>query len=295
MTADLTALLLGAGVQSTTLALLACEGELPKPDVAIFADTQREPAEVYAHLARLRGPLEAAGIDLVVVSKGDLGVDVLEGRARVPAFVATTDGDAMPSTRGCTRDYKLRPIQTEVRRRLGLTGKRVPEGVTAEKWLGFSTDEVHRVSTRTEEPWVHLRYPLLELGMSRRDCERWLGVRGWTVAKSACVFCPYHGNRAWRELRDGHPEEWAQAVAFDTAMREEGVRFGLRSDPFLHRSLLPLAQAPIDRVTSTEWRSRQTNLLDAVADAEAGYDPAEDGDPDGCGPYACRSGEPVAP
>lgn len=38
---------LGAGVQSSTMALMAAHGELtPMPDAAIFADTQDEPAKV---------------------------------------------------------------------------------------------------------------------------------------------------------------------------------------------------------------------------------------------------------
>ena len=42
---------LGAGVQSTTMALLAAHGEIqPMPDAAIFADTGWEPAAVYRHL-----------------------------------------------------------------------------------------------------------------------------------------------------------------------------------------------------------------------------------------------------
>ena len=39
---------LGAGVQSSTMALMASAGELsPMPTAAIFADTQGEPASVY--------------------------------------------------------------------------------------------------------------------------------------------------------------------------------------------------------------------------------------------------------
>jgi len=38
---------LGAGVQSTTLALMAAHGEIEPPDCAIFADTQWEPRAVY--------------------------------------------------------------------------------------------------------------------------------------------------------------------------------------------------------------------------------------------------------
>lgn len=38
---------LGAGVQSTTMALMAAHGEIePMPDCAIFADTKVEPAAV---------------------------------------------------------------------------------------------------------------------------------------------------------------------------------------------------------------------------------------------------------
>ena len=39
---------LGAGVQSSTMALMAKHGEIkPMPDCAIFADTQAEPKKVY--------------------------------------------------------------------------------------------------------------------------------------------------------------------------------------------------------------------------------------------------------
>jgi 3'-phosphoadenosine 5'-phosphosulfate sulfotransferase (PAPS reductase)/FAD synthetase len=41
---------LGAGVQSSTMALMAAHGELPMPDCAIFADTQWEPKAIYKHL-----------------------------------------------------------------------------------------------------------------------------------------------------------------------------------------------------------------------------------------------------
>ncbi|ETA02416.1 hypothetical protein CcI156_10935 [Frankia sp. CcI156] len=54
---------LGAGIQSTTLALLAVEAALPRPDAAIFADTGWEPRAVYEHLDRSRMPLDQAPID----------------------------------------------------------------------------------------------------------------------------------------------------------------------------------------------------------------------------------------
>jgi hypothetical protein len=49
---------LGAGVQSTTLALMAACGEItPMPDCAIFADTGNEKRATYAHLDWLSSAL----------------------------------------------------------------------------------------------------------------------------------------------------------------------------------------------------------------------------------------------
>ena len=47
----LTVISLGAGVQSSTMALMANEGLIdPMPDCAIFADTQNEPQYIYDYL-----------------------------------------------------------------------------------------------------------------------------------------------------------------------------------------------------------------------------------------------------
>ena len=27
-------------------------------------------------------------------------------------------------------------------------------------------------------------------------------------AKGACVYCPYHDNKFWKEMRDERPKEW---------------------------------------------------------------------------------------
>lgn len=300
MTADpaLRVLSLGAGVQSTTILLMACEGQFtPGIDAAIFADTGWEPASVYEHLDIVTMVARNAGIPVYRVSKGNLRRDAVDPGHRyasIPYFVRNPDGSEGMGRRQCTSEYKMAPIRARIRAMLGARPpdyRRVPKGKTAEQWVGFSTDEIGRVSGHDLPGYLTTRYPLLELGMSRTDCERWLRVRGWTsVAKSACIGCPYHGNRQWRELRDSRPEEWADAVAFDAAIRKGGSRgLPLNGQAFLHRSRVPLDQAPIDRVTRAEWRSRQLDILDAIADAEA-----EEGDADGCSPYGCRSGKAVS-
>jgi hypothetical protein len=284
---------LGAGVQSTTLALMACDGTLPGLDAAIFADTGWEPPAVYEQVDRLEKVLADNGIPLYRVAKGDLRADSIDPAANtrrtafaaIPYHVRNADGTAGMGQRQCTHEYKLKPVNRKTRELLGANPphyRRVQRSQVAEMWIGFSTDEIGRVNNKRDVLYIRKRHPLLELGMSRKDCVRWLHAHGWGhTAKSACIGCPLHGNRQWRDLRDNHPDQWTDAVAFDRAIRDGGAR-ALKpgAQAFLHRSLLPLDVAPIDRVTRAEYRDAQLNLF-------------EDGDPDGCSPYGCRSGQPA--
>ena len=61
---------LGAGVQSSTMALMAAHGEItPMPTAAIFADTQSEPQSVYQWLNWLEQQLP---FPVIKVTKGNL-------------------------------------------------------------------------------------------------------------------------------------------------------------------------------------------------------------------------------
>lgn len=294
---------LGAGVQSTTLALMAAEGSLDKLDGAIFADTGWEPRAVYEHLDRLAAVLADADIPLIKVDNGSLRDETLTGRyLNLPIFVRTitdaaeaaeeaAEGRAVMVRRQCTQDFKMDPIRRHIRLMLGAKRSKSgailapPKGAQVEQWIGFSVDEIGRVNDKHTPPYIINRYPLLELHMTRSNCIAWLAARGWgDTPKSACIVCPFHGNRAWRDLRDNHPDEWAEAVATDELVRSRVLagdyRSGLKGAPYFHRSLLPLAEAPIDQVSRRE-ANVQGDLFDMLA---------EEGEPDGCSPYGCRSG-----
>jgi hypothetical protein len=75
MTAPLRILSLGAGVQSTTVLLMALAGEIEPIDAAIFADTGWEPAAVYTHLERLEAHSIAAGVPVHRVTAGNIRED----------------------------------------------------------------------------------------------------------------------------------------------------------------------------------------------------------------------------
>jgi hypothetical protein len=84
---------LGAGVQSTALYLLSMDGQVPKFDAAIFADTKAEPGAVYKHLKWLQS---LNGPRIYVRSKGSLAKHLRDGvnstgqrhSASIPAFTA---------------------------------------------------------------------------------------------------------------------------------------------------------------------------------------------------------------
>jgi hypothetical protein len=228
---------LGAGVQSSALLLMACEGEIEKPDHAIFADTQSEPQAVYDWLERLEG---WSSIPIHRVTAGSLEQDVLRSVqistrvAQPPLFVRNAKGVKGILRRACTRDYKVVPIERYIKKEL-LKG----ENQTVERWFGISLDEVHRMK-QGQPPFVN-RYPLVERKMTRHDCQRWLESHGYPLApRSACYFCPYHSNDFWRRMKKQEPKEWAKAVKFDAAIRS-GPR-GVRGETFLHASLKPLGE-----------------------------------------------------
>jgi len=226
---------LGAGVQSTTMALMAAHGELtPMPDCAIFADTGWEPAAVYEHLDRLEAALP---FPVYRVTAGNLRADVLArsnttgGRfAAVPWFMRMPNGDDAMGRRQCTKEYKLRPIQREVVRQMG---GRPKAGV--EMWIGISTDEAMRVKPSRVQ-YVVNRWPLIEARKNRSDCKAWLERAGWNAPRSACIGCPFRSDEEWKALT---PAELADAIEVDAAIRHQPK---FKGEQFAHRSMVPLSE-----------------------------------------------------
>lgn len=246
-------------------------------------------------------------------------LDKVSPFSSMPLFVRGKDGRASISRRLCTHDYKLTPIREKTRELLGAPKPaRVKKGRYAETWVGFSVDEIGRVNSNRSPSYARLTYPLLDLGWTRQDCVRYLRASGWgDVVKSSCLGCPFTNDAEWRRMRDtcdcdhhasahGLPSEhrpdaviasactdcacttfyaseWWDAVTFDRSIRNapKGTRSQMRSEQFLHRSLLPLDQAPIDTVRSREWKGRQVDLLDVILDDQISG---------GCSPYGCPSG-----
>lgn len=289
---------LGAGVQSTAILLLAAEGRI-KLDACIFADTGWEPEQVYNHLNRLDDEVaKPAGIPIHRVSAGNIRDDALglgERFASMPLYIANPNGTDGMLPRQCTADYKVAPIKRKVRDLLGYPApQRVPKGMYVLQSIGISMDEAHRARD-SDVGYVKHTFPLLDMHWDRKDCIRYLERSGWgSTPKSACIGCPFHGNRAWRTLRDENPTEWQNAVDFDAALRAAGSVYhsgdkAIDGDAYLHRARIPLSEVNVDRKTRAELKDDQIDIFDAIKDVE--YELAEEPELSGCSPFACRSDE----
>jgi hypothetical protein len=249
---------LGAGVQSSTMLLMAAEGELePLPRGAIFADTGWEPPAVYRHLDWLEAEVSGR-IPVYRVSAGNLRDDLvtaLTTRRRwvgVPLHIHGRRGTGM-LRRQCTREYKLDPIRRQLRA-LGYGPKR-----PLSSWLGISWDELQRMRP-SRVPWQVSRWPLVERRLTRADCLAWWTKRypDHKLTKSACIGCPYHNTAGWREIRSD-PELWADAIEIDELIRSADVQtLEADTDAFLHYSRRPLSDVDL----STPEERGQLSLLD---------------------------------
>jgi hypothetical protein len=239
---------LGAGVQSSTMALMAAHGEIgPMPDCAIFADTQDEPAEVYTWLKYLTDHLP---FPVHIVTKGSLSEKAttiikskksgkLYMKGMIPAFVLAVDGTKGLLGRTCTSDYKIAPVHAKIRELANI--KRGEKEVKVHEWMGISIDEAHRMKP-SQESWIKKTYPLIEHGFTRQHCLEWMAEHNYLQPpRSACRYCPFHSNKEWVRSKIDHPEEFAKSVAFEKKMQEAARNQEvLRGIPFLHSSCKPL-------------------------------------------------------
>ena len=236
---------LGAGVQSSTMALMAAHGEItPMPECAIFADTGWEPQMVYDWLAWLETKLSfevirvrRPGLDL-----GEYSIEIANNNVphgSLPPWYLDKPYGMLPIQ--CSKEFKTRPVQNKIRERLGLApGQHGPKLVSVTQWLGISLDEAHRMKP-SEMKYIQNRWPLIEARMNRNDCLSWMVTKGYPQPpKSSCLFCPFRGDQQWVSMRDKSPDDFAKAVEFDKRIRS-GYH-GMMGGAYVHNQRVPLGQ-----------------------------------------------------
>ena len=245
----LTVISLGAGVQSSTMAIMAAKGDFPNVDCAIFADTGYEPKAVYTYLEFLKKILP---YPVYLVEKGNIRDDMLAAKGTTNFVVAPfftqnkITGKKGMVMRQCTNDYKIQPIRTKIRELCNVKkGKHFPKDKYVEQWIGISTDEIGRMKPARDK-YILNRHPLIEAKMSRQDCIDYLKKEKIPLPeKSACIVCPYHNDAYWHFMKTERPSEFADAVDFDKQVRN----ISRKEDEqlYAHRSCKPLDEVEFNK------------------------------------------------
>lgn len=198
----------GAGVQTTALLVLIVENKWPRPDAILFADTGHESDETYKYLAEVSGPYARFhGLEINV-----LGSDWRTAHYAADLETYCLEHRMLPGTwvRWCTDRYKVKPL-LRFRKRSMNASKNAP----VESWIGISTDEKHRARP-SNDPLEIKRYPLIELGLSRTNCEQIIRDAGLPVPpKSGCWFCPFKKQSAWHQLKRERPDLFERALVME--------------------------------------------------------------------------------
>lgn len=259
----------GAGVQSTTLLRMMIHGEIEPVTHAVFSDTGWEPRAVYVHMETMRAEAEAAGIQFHIVRNGNIREDTLNPDKRfasMPVHVINRQGDAALGRRQCTSEYKLKPLVAKQRELADLLpGQRCKERRITSV-IGISWDEVQRMKEPLF-PWIVNEYPLIDRRLTRADCLAWNDRHGYArPPRSSCIGCPFHSNKEWRDIRDS-PEDWADAVAFDEAIRQEPIASRMfEGRAYLHPARIPLKDVDI----RSEEERGQLSMFDMECEGMCG-------------------------
>ena len=245
---------LGAGVQSSALALMIEKGEVPMVDCAIFADVGAEPKVVYDHLEYLKTQLS---YPIYKVQWRNLKEDIISAsKGEYKSFSAPfftwniqTEKKGM-MRRVCTADYKIKPVQQKIRELLGYgKGERVQKDTKVEMLMGISYDEMIRMKVNTIK-YIENIYPLVEKAIRRNHCIDWIEKNNYkTPPRSACTFCPYHSNTEWKRIKE-NKQEWNEVVLIDKMIREQEKFKNSKSGSvkdllYLHRDCKPIDEVDL--------------------------------------------------
>ena len=266
---------LGAGVQSTAMYIMSSRGELPRADIAIFADTGGEKTATWNYLNDFLLPWmdKNNGIPITIVQKKNLYADILKSEnstgqrfASIPAFTVGEDGERGMLRRQCTNEYKIQQVDQAVREWHGLAfrQKNIPTYI----WKGISLDEIERLSI-PQDKWKHQVYPFVgyettkqkttridwAVKMTRADIVAWFMRNDLPIPpKSSCTFCPFQSDAAWYDMKVNHPQDFEAAVRVDEAIRNGMSNVKMRNPSFLHESLMPLKDVPFTPGDPDLWR-----------------------------------------
>jgi hypothetical protein len=232
----------GGGVQSTAALVLAARREIDFP-LFVFANVgnDSEHPQTITYVQNVALPYAAQhGVELVTVQSTRFGTPITlyehithEGLHSIAIPLRGQNG--APGRRSCTKHFKVLPIARELKRRGATPADPALMG------LGISIDEFQRMRTASPIAWQRLAYPLIDLRLTRQDCERIITDAGLAIPpKSACWFCPFYSPARWREMQRTTPDIFMNAVVLEQDLIAKRRQHG-HEPAYLTRFGKPLA------------------------------------------------------
>ena len=142
--------------------------------------------------------------------------------------------------RQCTYDYKIAPSLKKIK---SVSNPKPSTKNPATLWIGFSIDEVQRMSP-PKVKYIRHRFPLIEMRWSRQTCIQYLEDNDYPIpCRSSCVGCPYHNDD---ELRQLNAAERADIEDFERRVNVIGVKMKNKENLAINRIRLHRSLQPID-------------------------------------------------
>lgn len=222
---------LGAGVNSTALLILKTQGKVDF-DLAVFSDTGAENPETYQYIEEVIKPFCLKhGIALEIIKR--------EGKN---LYEESLEKKIIPTRifRSCTDKFK-----TRVLRKFVMT--KFPDAIV-HFLIGIDAGEQNRAKQDCGN-----FFPLIELNIDRKECERIIRDAGLPIPKkSGCFFCPFTPKNGWLNLLKNHPSLYEKAEELE----KNGQRY----------PEMTLTNIPLERVRkSIEDQKSLCNFLNSCS------------------------------
>ena len=196
---------ISGGKDSSALAVYLRE-RIPNMEY-FFCDTGAELPETYEYLTRLEIILGKPIVRLNATRGFDHWFEVFRGT--LPS----------PQMRWCTRNMKIKPIETWV------------GDADTISYVAIRSDESKRKGHVSSKPNITTKFPFVEDGIDREGVAQILSDAGiglptyyeWRT-RSGCYFCFYQRKAEWIGLAERHPELFDRAVAIEQkVLKDAGV------------------------------------------------------------------------
>jgi 3'-phosphoadenosine 5'-phosphosulfate sulfotransferase (PAPS reductase)/FAD synthetase len=233
----------GGGTQSTAIAALIIQRELPKPDVVVIADTERECATTWQYLDEVVAPaLRGFGIEVHRIKGWSTNSSIASKNGNTLLVPAWTDenGDVGKLPGFCSNKWKVEAMDRWLSKTKGLTRSKY------RAWIGLSFDEwrrAQRLMAGEEGRKGLIWLPLLSgLHMKRQESIQLVKDMGWPEPpRSRCWMCPNQSDSEWRDLKENHHEDFMKAVAFEQEMQQ------FDAHAWLHKECKPIDEVDFFR------------------------------------------------